>query len=166
MDSVPPEDLAPEVKLNSGLPVHKALGVYWDASSDELRVRVGTDRRPCTRRGLLSVVSQTYDPLGVVQPFLLPARQLLQQACEAQLGWDQGLSEIPGLQLEWDWWIKSLAELEQIRVPRCVVPSHFATGDVHVRQKCFSIRRRETYIYVRVFCQKDGGRCFTLQSLR
>ena len=26
LDSVPPEDLAPEVKLNSGLPVHKALG--------------------------------------------------------------------------------------------------------------------------------------------
>ena len=69
------------------------------------------------------MVSQTYDPLGVVQPFLLPARQLLQQACEAQLGWDQGLSEIPGLQLEWDKWIKSLAELEQIRVPRCVVPT-------------------------------------------
>ena len=44
--------------------------------------------------------------------------------------------------------------------------NHFVTGDVHVRQKRFSIRRRETYIYVRVFCQKDGDRCFTLQSLR
>ena len=122
LDSVPPEELAPELKLNSGLPVHKALGVYLDASSDERRVRVGTDRRSCTGRGLLSMVSQTYDPLGVVQPFLLPARQLVQQACDPQLGWDQGLSEIPGLQLEWDRWIKSLAELEQIRVPRCVVP--------------------------------------------
>ena len=72
------EDVAPSVNLeNSTLPVHKALGILWDAASDEIRVKVNVKERPMTRRGLLSMLSQTYDPLGVLQPFLLPAKLLL-----------------------------------------------------------------------------------------
>ena len=73
------EEVAPSVNLeNSTLPVHKALGILWDAVSDEVRVKVDVKERPMTRRGLLSMVSQTYDPLGMLQLFLLPAKLLLQ----------------------------------------------------------------------------------------
>ena len=100
MLNVPNEDLAGGVKVGSWkLSISKTLGVVWDPTTDELKVRVDVDERPCTRRGLLSMIAQTYDPLGIIQPLYLPARQLLQQACSAQFGWDKTIDVIPGLGL-------------------------------------------------------------------
>ena len=65
------------------------------------------------------MIAQTYDPLGIIQPFLLPARQLLQQACSAQMRWDETIDVIPGLELKQRNWLKSLPNLQQVRVPRC-----------------------------------------------
>jgi len=99
LQHLPPEDLASSVELNSGrLPPHKTLGVFWDAESDMLKVHVNVKQKPHTRSGLLSMISQTYDPLGILQPFLLPARLLLQKACRAELGWDEPLEQLPGLE--------------------------------------------------------------------
>ena len=120
LSQVTREDLAAQVEPSSGqLPVHKALGVIWDASTDRLRVRVNVKRKPYTRRGLLSMVSQTYDPLGIIQPFILQARQLLQQAYLSQLGWDNNVTNLPGLELDREDWLCSLPKLEKINVPRC-----------------------------------------------
>ena len=91
----------------------------WDPATDELKVRVDVDEKPCTRRGLLTMIAKTYDLLGVIQPFLLPARQLLQLACSAQLGWDESIGVVPGLELRWRKWFKSLPDLQQVSVPRC-----------------------------------------------
>ena len=106
------EDVAPSVNLeNSSLPVHKALGILWDAASDEIRVKVDVKERPMTRRGLLSMVSQTYDPLGMWQPFLLPAKLLLQEACRAELDWDNELTALSGVGEKWSLWLQALPEL-------------------------------------------------------
>ena len=49
--NVPQEDLAGGVKVGSSrLPILKLLGVVWDPATDELKVRVDVDERPCTRR--------------------------------------------------------------------------------------------------------------------
>ena len=44
------------------------------------------------RRGILSIVSSIYDPLGFVAPFILPAKRLLQNLCRRGLGWDDMVS--------------------------------------------------------------------------
>ena len=86
LEQLPPGDILGDVHLSEELPVYKTLGMFWDASSDQLRVRVNIKKRSCTRRDLLSMIGQTYDPLGIIQPFLLPARRLLQQVCAYKLG--------------------------------------------------------------------------------
>ena len=53
------------------------------------------------------MIGQTYDPLEIIQPFLLPARRLLQQACSSKLGWDDDISNVPGLELDWGSWFVS-----------------------------------------------------------
>ena len=54
------EDRARDVHLNdSGLPAQKTLGVYWYSKCDRLLVRVGVRQRPCTRRGVMSMIAQT-----------------------------------------------------------------------------------------------------------
>ena len=119
MEHLPDEDLVGGVRP-SGLPVHKTLGVFWDVGSDRFKVQVRIKPKPCTRRGLLSMIGQTYDPLGFLQPFLLPARQLLQQACAANLGWDDRIDCVAGLENGWEDWFASLPELERVELNRCV----------------------------------------------
>ena len=77
LSDCPTEDLAAGVSLPSkGPPLYKTQVVYWDAASDLLRVKINIKKKPCTRSGLMSMVGQTCDFLGVLQPFLLPAMQL------------------------------------------------------------------------------------------
>ena len=116
---VPPEDLSSTVELDGNrLPPHKTLGVFWDAESDTLKVYVNVKPKPHTRRGLFSMISQTYDPLGILQPFLLPARLLLQEACRNELDWDESLDHLPGLEPSWEVWFEQLSQLERISMRR------------------------------------------------
>ena len=84
--------------------------------------RVNVKRKPCSRRSLLSMVSQTCDPQSIIQPFMFQARQLLQQVCLSQLVWDDNVTNLPGLELDWEDWLCSLPELEKISVPRWTFP--------------------------------------------
>ena len=90
LSCIPQEDLASSVvNLDQRqLPTQKAL-VYWNTESDCFEVKVNIQSKPLSHRGLLSVISQTYDPLGLFQPFLLPARKILQEVYMQQFPWDE-----------------------------------------------------------------------------
>ena len=64
--------------LLNQLPIEQALGVTWDVESDTFGFKISVKDRPATRRGILSVVSSIYDPLGFAAPFTLPAKASLQ----------------------------------------------------------------------------------------
>ena len=86
-------ELSATVKMtNHELPTPKALSVYWSAETDRLEVRVSIGQRACTRQVLLSMIGQTFEPIGLLQPFLLPAKRVLQQAYRAVLPWDESIS--------------------------------------------------------------------------
>ena len=94
----------------------QALGVTWNTVTDDLRVRMNVHERPFTRRGLLSAVSTIFDVLGIVQPFVLPARKLLQEACRSGASWDASLDE---QQIEvYKKWLIALSSLNNISIPR------------------------------------------------
>ena len=103
LNGVPSEDLISTVELNGDrLPPHKTLGVFWHAASDTLKVCVNVKPKPHTPRGLLFTISQKYDPLGILQLFVLPARLLLQEACRNEVDWDESLDHLPGLEPRWE----------------------------------------------------------------
>ena len=64
--------------LMSDLPAEQALEVLWDTEP----VR----QKSWTRKGLLSVISSVYDPLGFATPFLFQGKLLIQQLCKENLG--------------------------------------------------------------------------------
>lgn len=47
------------------LPVERSLGVKWCVETDTFGFKVDIKFKPPTRRGLLSIVSSVYDPLGL-----------------------------------------------------------------------------------------------------
>ena len=61
------------------LPIEQALGVQWFMESDELHFSAGLKDRPLNRRGILSTVSSVYDPRGLISPFLLQGKRILEE---------------------------------------------------------------------------------------
>ena len=64
-----------------------------------------------TRRGILSVISSIYDPLGFVAPLILPAKAILRDLCRKGWEWDD---RIPLEDLErWQDWLQELPKFGQ-----------------------------------------------------
>ena len=42
------------------------LGITWDVKSDRFALGVAVKEKPCSRRGILSMLSALFDPLGFV----------------------------------------------------------------------------------------------------
>ena len=70
------------------LPIERALGIQWDVQSDTFQFKIVVKDRPPTRRGILSVKSSIYDPLGFVAPSILPVKVILRDLCRRGLDWD------------------------------------------------------------------------------
>ena len=64
-----------------GLPLDRALGTQWDVERVTLSFKVAKKEVRNTRRGMLSLISGLYDPLGFTAPFILPAKMLLEELC-------------------------------------------------------------------------------------
>lgn len=123
LQSLNQELLIPELKeigsSNCILPTHKALGVFWDASTDKLVIRIHIKKMPETKRGLLSMLHQIFDPLGISIPYLISGRMILQEAflSTEQNDWDTLLPA--NLRRGWNRWLDDLSALENISIPRC-----------------------------------------------
>ena len=46
------------------LRIERVLGLHWNAETDIFQFKVVSTNKPTTKRGILSVVSSLYDPLG------------------------------------------------------------------------------------------------------
>ena len=127
LESIPVEERAKGVKNldldHSSLPVERALGIHWNTDTDQFGVQIKSKQREFTRRGLLSIVSSVYDPLGLVCPFVLRAKMVFQDECKSGKEWDDPLS--PENQVRWSKWLEELPLLDQFKVERCLVPADF-----------------------------------------
>ena len=127
MLSVPEELRAKEMKNldfeKDYLPVERALGIEWSVETDRFQFKVNITEKPPTRRGILSLASSIYDPLGMVAPFVLPAKILLQDLCRLGLHWDDTIPD--DLLVVWNKWIASVPELSKFSIDRCLKPHDF-----------------------------------------
>ena len=104
--------------------IERVLGVQWNISSDKFGFKIVIKDRPAMRRGILSIVSSVYDPLGFAAPFIFQAKLILQDLCRKKLDWDE---QIPEEYLErWRTWLQELPKLEQLSVDRCFKPNDLA----------------------------------------
>ena len=131
LEHIPLEDQSKRVKervLDAPLE-DRALGVYWNVEEDELGFKVQEMAKPLTKRGILSMLSSVYDPLGIASPFVLGARKVMQELCRTKLGWDDQVP--PVYQQQWRRWTQGLHEMAKIRVPRCLQPAGAIERQLH-----------------------------------
>ena len=132
--SIPKDERAKEVKdldLDK-LPIERALGIQWSAESDEFYFKIVIKERPLTRRGILSVMSSIYDPLGLLSPVILPVKVILQELCRLKLGWDDTIPD--EYQSAWLRWLEDLPKLSQLSIPCCYKPSDFEVKSSELHQ--------------------------------
>ena len=130
MDAIPSQNKTKNPSLqdlnSTNYPTERVLGVNWCLASDTFGFTVNLRDRSTTRRGILSMISSVYDPLGFAAPFLLQAKNILRNLCqEKNLGWDDEIQE-KHLKL-WKKWLSELHAIENIKVKRCIKPADFGT---------------------------------------
>ncbi|XP_052470971.1 uncharacterized protein LOC128027405 [Carassius gibelio] len=127
--SIPKEKWAKEIKTldldKDSLPIERALGLQWCVDSDHFQFNINLSQRPHTRRGILSVVSSIFDPLGFLAPLILPAKQLLQELCKRGFGWDEPLPQ--AVVDRWEEWTNNLERIKGFSVARCLKPKGYGT---------------------------------------
>ena len=104
--------------LIDGLPTEKALGIQWNIPDDSFTFNIQVNRRPLTKRKMLSIISSIYDPLGLASPFVLEGRQLLQILCNQNVQWDDAAG--PELKKDWERWEQKLKVVENIHMSRYI----------------------------------------------
>ena len=125
LDKIPSQERAPSVlDLDFGdQQKDRALGIEWNILNDSLGFRIAGRPTSDTRRGIPSLVSAMYDPLGL-------AKRVLQSLCKQEFGWDE---KIPDEQLtRWREWVKDLPNIKGVTLPRSVKPEGF--GELHSSQ--------------------------------
>ena len=114
-------------EYNSGIPavdlmrqkgdLERALGCVWIPEMDLIGVKNRFTEVPETKRGVLRRVAMIFDPLGIVAPFTLRAKILVQRLWSLNYGWDDQLRATERHEfLEWE---SEIHYLENIRIPRC-----------------------------------------------
>ena len=120
LDAIPNEFLAPQLNKidfhDEELSSYKTLDLAWDSNSDTLHIKVAVGSHPLTRRGLLSVVASIFDLLGVMDPFMLPAKLLLRVLAKQGLDWDIVIPNVK--RLAWQKWPRAQPCLNGLVIPR------------------------------------------------
>ena len=113
---VPVKDRAEEIKLLDLNHDRLPKNVQWCVESDCFRFCITLSDRPCTRRGILSMVSSIYDPLGFLAPFLLEGKKIIQELCQEKADWDNPVPD--HMRHRWDNWKAELAHLDRLNRQR------------------------------------------------
>ena len=81
-----------------------------------------------TKRNFLKKIATLFDSIGLLAPFTISAKILLQEMWTAGLDWDDELSE-PLINSERAWF-NELKDLTEVRIPRCLLVKGKPAGTV------------------------------------
>ncbi|XP_043238930.1 uncharacterized protein LOC122390257 [Amphibalanus amphitrite] len=123
------KDVAPEDKCEESRDLDltgenrwmKTLGVHWCAQDDQFRFKVKKVDSGNTKRSILSITSAVFDPLGMLAPFIVRAKCLIQRIWLGGWDWDEAISDSE-LLVQWHSWQRELNDTDCVRVGRCYRP--------------------------------------------
>ena len=99
-------------------PVIKALGLSRESKDDVLSISTADvpPNLPLTKRNVLQQIALVFDPLGLVSPFVVTTKILLQELWTRGYDWDDVILDEIGDKIMR--WFQQLGSLSMVRVPR------------------------------------------------
>ena len=96
----------------------KVLGLTWNSTQDTLSTQSTVITPAKTKREVLHMMCQVYDPLGLVTPVTVSAKIFVQELWMKKLDWDDQLS--PDDQRIWNEISNGLQAVQKIEIPRYI----------------------------------------------
>ncbi|GBM01675.1 hypothetical protein AVEN_271930-1 [Araneus ventricosus] len=111
------------------------LGLSWDVVSDELSCKLPantdcTQEKPVTKRVLISVINNVYDPIGFTAPALLLPKLLMQEAWRGKIGWDEVLPV--ELEHKYRLWEKTMHFMYKCSISRRLFAENYDDFTLHI----------------------------------
>ncbi|XP_058828874.1 uncharacterized protein LOC131688562 [Topomyia yanbarensis] len=113
----------------------RVLGVFWDPERDvfafnikhreDIKAYLYDGERP-TKRIVLSCVMGFFDPLGLLSPFTIHGKVIIQHLWRNGCEWDQLIDDKAWL--KWKQWTDLLPQVEALRIPRCYLGDAVSTS--------------------------------------
>ncbi|XP_047986591.1 uncharacterized protein LOC125226606 isoform X1 [Leguminivora glycinivorella] len=133
------EQIAPNSETNNILDIastdrnssSKTLGLNWICDSDMMSFAISIEfNEIVTKRHILSVISQIFDPLGLVNPCIVEAKIVMQRLWIEKCSWDHEVSQ--EIKEMWLSFVKTLPLLNYLMVPRWVIADNSVSHEIHV----------------------------------
>ena len=78
----------------------------------------------------MSIAAKVFDPLGLLEPFTVRAKMMLQELWKQKVSWDSQLPE--ELKPQWWAWFEELETVPLIQIQRSYFPSGWSGAHLHV----------------------------------
>ncbi|XP_054709261.1 uncharacterized protein LOC129218966 [Uloborus diversus] len=143
---------------------YKVLGIAWDNLKDILYFDVGdlvkfVSRGTDTKRYVLQVLGRIFDPIGILGPFTVRIKCLMQKIWTLRIDWDDRLPE--DLSSLWRSWCEEVPQLTEISIPR-----HYFFENLNIDIKTLelhffcdaSMKAFGTVAYMRVLSRNEDVR--------
>ena len=108
----------------------KTLGLVWNPRNDELKYSINiVDSHKVTKRIVLSIIAQIFDPLGLVGRAIIQAKVIMQKLWSMNLDWDGSLPQ--ELYSSWCNIYKEILNINKIVINRHARSSHYTKLEFH-----------------------------------
>jgi hypothetical protein len=133
----------------------KTLGLLWNCATDKLKYNISDfSTNPVTKRGILSIIAQIYDLIGLISSIVVRAKIILQNLWSLNLNWDDQVP--PSIENLWSQFLTDLRHLPNLQIPRKVINSSPAVV-IELHGFCdASIQAYGACIYIRSIDQHNN----------
>lgn len=139
---------------------NKTLGIDWNANHDFLQycVNIKNDSDIFTKRRILSILCQIYDPLGLINPVIVSGKLFIQELWRLKQSWDE---EVPNhVTQAWIKFEQELLHVIYLKIPRLYIFANYSFIKIHG----FSDASEKAYgaaLYIKC-CVPNKGYCVNL----
>ncbi|XP_063988328.1 uncharacterized protein LOC135168255 [Diachasmimorpha longicaudata] len=109
----------------------KTLGIFWNSENDSINytARQIEIAKTTTKRKILSEIAAIFDPLGLLGPIILKAKNIIQQLWSAKLDWDE---PIPLYILTiWTDFCNQLSLINDLKFERKILIKNSTRNEIH-----------------------------------
>lgn len=105
--------------------IEKTLGLQWDTVTDSISFALNWNKvhkdiaeghKKPTKREMLRILMSIFDPLGILLPFTIRGKILLQRVWRSGIGWDDKLKDVEFS--AWTVWILALRRVNCYSISR------------------------------------------------
>lgn len=159
------QEMTREYDMNLDEVQSKVLGLKWHPKEDIFCISVPQvpQADPITKRKILSVIAQCFDPLGLVNPVIVKGKIIMQTLWCKKLDWDTPIAEKIVLN-EWNNFIDCIPLLKNLRIPRNIfLNKHIIKIEMHGFADA-SLAAYGACIYIRTLYSDKTVSCYLISS--